>query len=68
MSIEVKEDTVLGIHSFIWKRACVRSNSHCKRAIGNFPDEALCLLHNMNSNIAVEVLRGSPAYLLRQRT
>ena len=68
MSVEGKEDTLFGIITFTRKSGCARSKSHCKREVVDFPDEALCLLHNMNSNIAVEVLRGSSVYLLEQRT
>lgn len=52
MSVEGKEDTLPGIISFIWKGGCARSKSHCKREIASFPDEALCLLHNTNSNVS----------------
>lgn len=68
MSVEGKDDTLLGITSFTWKSGCTRSRSHCKREIVDFPDEALCSLHNMNSDVAAEVLRGGPVYLLERRT
>jgi len=68
MSGEGKEGTLLGMLSFPWKSGCARSKFHCKREVVNFPDEALYLLHNMDSDIAIEVLRGSPVYLLEQRT
>lgn len=58
MPVEGKEDTVLGIISFPWGSGCARTKSHCKRESVDFPDEALCLLHYINSNMAVEVLRG----------
>lgn len=58
MPVEGKEDTVLGIISFPWLSGCARTKSHCKRGSVDFPDEVLCLLHNVNSNMAVEVLRG----------
>lgn len=68
MSVEGREDILFGIISFTWKSGCASSKPNCKREIVDFPDEALCLLHNMNSNIAVEVLRASLVYLLEQRT
>lgn len=61
MPVEGKEDTVLGIISFPWPSGCARTKSHCERESVGFPDEELCLLHNINSDMVVEVLRG-PAY------
>lgn len=68
MSVEGKEDALFGKTSFTWKSGCTRSRSHCKREVVDFPDKAFCPLHNMNSDIAAEVLRGGPVYLFEQRS